>query len=46
VLLNWSLETLLKKVKNGFDFILMQKGIVNEHKTEHISDQALVALYQ
>ncbi|WP_449189406.1 hypothetical protein [Treponema lecithinolyticum] len=46
ILCAWSLETLIQKVKHGFDFILMQKGIVKEHKTEHISDQDLVALYQ
>ena len=46
ILCTWSLETLIQKVQHGFDFILMQKGIVKDKAGEHISDQDLVMLYQ
>ena len=46
ILCAWSLETLIQKVKHGFDFILMQKGIGKDKAGEYISDQDLVMLYQ
>lgn len=45
ILKTWSLETLLKKVKHGFDFILLQKGIVKEKKEKPLSDDEIIKLY-
>lgn len=45
ILKTWSLETLLKKIRHGFDFILLQKGIVKEQKEKPLSDDEIIKLY-
>ncbi|MEL5719888.1 MAG: hypothetical protein P1P59_02020, partial [Treponemataceae bacterium] len=41
----WSLETLVKKVKHGFDFLLLQKGFVKEEKEKLLSDDEIIDMY-
>nr|WP_303933706.1 hypothetical protein [Treponema denticola] len=45
ILKTWSLETIIKKVQHGFDFILLQKGIVKEKKEKPLSDDEISKLY-
>lgn len=45
ILKTWSLETIIKNVKHGFDFILLQKGVVKEKKEKLLSDDEISKLY-
>ncbi len=49
ILTHWSLETLIKKTKNGFAFLLLQKGVVPDEQTdempENLSDDEIIELF-
>lgn len=46
ILKTWSLETLVRKIRHGFDFILLQKGIAKEKKEKPLSDDEIIELYK
>lgn len=46
ILTTWSLETLIKKIKHGFNFILLKLGVpLKDEKPENLSDTEIVQLY-
>lgn len=48
ILSHWALETIIKKTKNGFNFLLLQRGVIlNEEEKENkgLSDDDIIALF-
>ena len=51
ILNSWSIETLLKKVQHGFNFVLIKKGIslndgAENGQTEQLSDDDIACLFE
>ncbi len=45
ILKTWALETIIKKTKNGFDFILMQKGVEQKETCDNMQTEILETIH-
>lgn len=45
ILKTWALETIIKKTKNGFDFILMQKGVEQKETCDNMQTEVLETIH-
>ncbi len=45
ILKTWALETIIKKTKNGFNFILMQKGIGQKETCDNMLSEVLETIH-